>query len=195
MDWPFDAITPGRPWPREDLLEVQPAGAEVVREGKLLPCLVVLYSVFGLVEKDTENGWVCVCVSMGSGGWGGVGWCQVSVFSLIYCTDRWAWNVCELVTKVRTLLLIIVWNIVRISTLTSQIIVCRSNNEKYKKSSILNYTSITTFQHKTNPKETSWPFPRSRTRSRSYFEGWLSSENDKLFQYRSHAGLMLKKSC
>lgn len=71
MDWPFKAITLGRPWPREDLLEVQPAAAEVVREDEVLPCLVVLYSVFGLVDtKDTKSGSVCMCVK--GIRWGGV---------------------------------------------------------------------------------------------------------------------------
>lgn len=73
MDYPFKAITLGRPWPREDLLEVQPAAAEVVGEDEVLPCLVVLYSVFGLVE-NTQGVVVCecVCVSEGSDVWGGV---------------------------------------------------------------------------------------------------------------------------
>lgn len=61
MDYPFKAITLGRPWPREDLLEVQPAAAEVVGEDEVLPCLVVLYSVFGLVE-NTQGVVVCECV-------------------------------------------------------------------------------------------------------------------------------------
>ena len=55
VDWPFSTVTLGRPRPCEDLLEVQPTAAEVIREDELLPCLVVLYSVFGLVEKTGKG--------------------------------------------------------------------------------------------------------------------------------------------
>lgn len=55
MDWPYNAIASGCPRPREDLFKIQPAAAEVVGEDKLLPCLVVLYSVFGLLKERQAN--------------------------------------------------------------------------------------------------------------------------------------------
>lgn len=55
MDGPFKPVPCGRPWPRKNLLEVHPTAAEVVGENKLLPGLVVLYSVFGLGGKSKEE--------------------------------------------------------------------------------------------------------------------------------------------
>lgn len=51
MDGPFDATTLGHPWPCENLFEVEQAAAKIIRKDELLPCLVVLYPVFGLEEK------------------------------------------------------------------------------------------------------------------------------------------------
>lgn len=158
MDWPFEAITLGRPWPREDLLEVQPAAAEVVREDEVLPCLVVLYSVFGLVEK-TQGGVVCVYVCQ---------WDRVGGVVSSFCNWR----------------TILYWQMILglmcISYECKFLNLKSFDNEMLKMlliESIL--TLIIKYHHKTNPlkiKQASWPFPRSRTRSRSYFEGWLSSE-------------------
>lgn len=74
MDWPYNAIASGCPRPREDLFKIQPAAAEVVREDKLFPCLVVLYSVFGLLKErqanqentfsSTVRGYYNMCVSV-----------------------------------------------------------------------------------------------------------------------------------
>lgn len=50
MDWPLKAVTLGRPRPCKNLLEIKPTAAKIIREDEFLPCLVVLYSVFGLVE-------------------------------------------------------------------------------------------------------------------------------------------------
>lgn len=51
MDRPLQAVAPGRPRPREDSGEVEPAAAEVVGEDEVLPRLVVLDSVSGLREN------------------------------------------------------------------------------------------------------------------------------------------------
>lgn len=54
MDWPLNTVTFGHPCPCKNLLEIEPTAAKVIREDELLPCLVVLYSVFGLVELTGE---------------------------------------------------------------------------------------------------------------------------------------------
>lgn len=64
IDWPYEAVPLGRPCPRKDLFEVEPAGAEVVREDEVLPRLVVLYSVFGLVENTEEVVFVCLSIGL-----------------------------------------------------------------------------------------------------------------------------------
>lgn len=107
MDGPLKAVPRRRPWPRENLLQVHPTAAEVVGENKLLPGLVVLYSVFGLGAKSREE-----------------------VKCEILCVNRWVIRV--------------VYSICNISW-----------------------------------KSRSAPFPRSRTRSRSYFAKWLSSEKKR----------------
>lgn len=62
MDGPFKPVPRGRPWPCKNLLKVHPTAAEVVGENKLLPGLVVLYSVFGLGGKSREEvKWEIVC--------------------------------------------------------------------------------------------------------------------------------------
>lgn len=51
------------------MLEVHPTAAEVVGEDKLLPGLVVLYSVFGLGEKSREIvKWEIVCEKVSQSG-------------------------------------------------------------------------------------------------------------------------------
>lgn len=61
MDGPLKPVPCGRSGPRKNLLEVHPSAAEVVGENKLLPRLVVLYSVFGLGGRWREE-WKCESV-------------------------------------------------------------------------------------------------------------------------------------
>lgn len=149
MDWPYNAIAFGCPRPREDLFKIQPAAAEVVREDKLFPCLVVLYSVFGLLKERQAN--------------------QENTFS---STVRGYYNMCvSVIFKYEVLQ----WYDMVLSEYKNHIpdyrLWIKRKRHWYLK--MLSGIKVTG-----NQAETFWPFPLSTTRLKSYFEGWLSSEKD-----------------
>lgn len=162
MDWPYNAIASGCPRPREDLFKIQPAAAEVVREDKLLPCLVVLYSVFGLLKERQAN--------------------QENTFS---STVRGYYNMCvSVIFKYEVLQ----WSNAKQNKLLLNPSVLREyknhiNIPDYrlwiKRKRHWYLKMLSGIKVTGNQPETFWPFPLSTTRLKSYFEGWLSSEKDR----------------